>query len=74
MSTEDEVVAIYSGVRGYLDKLAVSDVGRFEASLLSDLRAKQPDLLRTIVTDKQITPATEEKLKAFLDAFAKTFV
>jgi len=74
MAVEDEVVSIYAGVRGYLDKLAVGDVGRFESSLLSDMRAKQPDLLTTIATEKQISPATEEKLKAFLDAFAKTFV
>ncbi len=73
MPVEEEVVAIYAGVRGYLDKLSVNDVGRFEASLLNEIRAKQPDILKAIATDKQITPATEEKLKAFLDAFAKTF-
>ena len=73
MPVEEEVVAIFAGVRGYLDKLSVNDVGRFEASLLSEIRAKQPEILKAIATDKQITPATEEKLKAFLDAFAKTF-
>ena len=74
MPVEEEVVSIYAGVRGYLDKLAINDVGRFENSLLSEMRAKQPDLLATIANEKQISPATEEKLKAFLDAFAKTFV
>ncbi len=74
MATEDEVVSLYAGVRGYLDKLAVADVGRFEAALLNELHAKHADILQTIVKDKQITAATEEKLKAFLDAFSKTFV
>ena len=74
MPVEEEVVSIYAGVRGYLDKLAINDVGRFENSLLSEMRAKQPDLLATIANEKQISPATEEKLKAFLDAFATTFV
>jgi len=73
LSTEEEVVSIYAGVRGYLDKLPVNDVGRFEASLLSELKAKQPEILQAIVTEKAISAATEEKLKAFLDAFAKTF-
>src|SRR6202047_4530387 len=38
---EEQVVAIFAGTRGYLDTVAVSDVGRFEASLLSELRARQ---------------------------------
>jgi len=73
LSTEEEVISIYAGVRGYLDKLPVGDVGRFESSLLSELKAKQPEILQAIVTEKAISAATEEKLKAFLDAFAKTF-
>ncbi|MDR3441097.1 F0F1 ATP synthase subunit alpha [Telmatospirillum sp.] len=74
LATEEEVVSIYAGVRGYLDKLPLGDVGRFEAALLGEIKAKHPDILQTIVKEKQITPATEEKLKAFLDAFSKTFV
>ncbi|OIR06228.1 ATP synthase subunit alpha [mine drainage metagenome] len=73
LSTEEEVISIYSGVKGYLDKLNVHDVGRFEASLLSEIRAKAPEILQALQTEKAISPATEEKLKAFLDAFAKTF-
>ena len=73
MATEEQVVSIFAGVRGYLDKLAVGDVGRFEASLLSELRAKHPEIIATIVSEKAISPATEEKLKAALDAFTKSF-
>ncbi|MGZ8995533.1 MAG: F0F1 ATP synthase subunit alpha, partial [Rhodospirillales bacterium] len=35
---EDQVVAIFSGVRGYLDKIPVSEIGRFESSLLGNIR------------------------------------
>src|ERR1700742_687182 len=45
MSTEDQVVVIYAGVRGYLDKLAINDIGRYEASLLSELKTKHPEIL-----------------------------
>ena len=39
----------------------------------AELKAKQPEILQAIVSDKAISAATEEKLKAFLDAFSKTF-
>jgi F-type H+-transporting ATPase subunit alpha len=73
MSTEEEVVSIYAGVKGHLDKIDVRQVGRFESSLLADLKSKAPEILTSIASDKQITPQTEEKLKAFIEAFAKTF-
>jgi F-type H+/Na+-transporting ATPase subunit alpha len=73
MATEEEVVSIFAGVKGYLDKLDVRDVGRFEKAYLSELKAKAPDILTAIANDKQISAQTEEKLKAFLDAFSKTF-
>jgi F-type H+/Na+-transporting ATPase subunit alpha len=70
---EEQVVAIYSGVRGYLDKIDVADVVRFEAELLSAARDKQRDLLATIRSEGEISDATEEKLKAFLDEFSRAF-
>jgi F-type H+-transporting ATPase subunit alpha len=73
MATEEEVISIYAGVKGYLDKIDVRDVGRFEKSLLSEMKAKQAGILTAIATEKQISAQTEEKLKAFLDAFSKTF-
>src|SRR5579859_2097236 len=73
LSTEEEVVSIYTGVKGYLDKLAVADIGRFEAGLLSNLKTAYPDILKTIASDKALKPETEEKLKAAIESFLKTF-
>jgi F-type H+/Na+-transporting ATPase subunit alpha len=73
MATEEEVISIYAGVKGYLDKIDVRQVGRFESSLLSEIKSKAPEILSAIATEKQISAQTEEKLKAFLDAFSKTF-
>jgi F-type H+-transporting ATPase subunit alpha len=73
MATEEEVVSIFAGVRGYLDKLKINDVGPFEQQLLSEIKAKAPEILEAIRTEKQISPQTEEKLKSFLDDFSKKF-
>jgi F-type H+-transporting ATPase subunit alpha len=70
---EEQVVSIFGGTRGYLDTIAVPDVGRFEASMLRELRATHPELLETIRTEQEISPAVEKGLSEFLDAFVKTF-
>ena len=70
---EEQVVAIFAGTRGYLDKIALNKVGEFERQLLSGLKAQSPEILASIRTDREIKKDTEAKLIAFLDSFAKSF-
>ena len=70
---EEQVVAIFAGTRGYLDKVALNKVGEFERQLLSGLKAQSPEILTSIRTDREIKKDTEAKLIAFLDTFAKSF-
>jgi F-type H+-transporting ATPase subunit alpha len=70
---EEQVVAIFAGTRGYLDKLPVNKVGEFERRLLSEMKSRAPEILDGIRTDREIKKETETKLVAFLDDFAKTF-
>jgi F-type H+/Na+-transporting ATPase subunit alpha len=70
---EEQVAAIYTGVKGYLDRLPVNAVQRFESEFLRLMRARHKDLLDSIRMTKQLAPETENRLKAILDEFAKTF-
>jgi F-type H+-transporting ATPase subunit alpha len=70
---EEEVISIYTGVKGYLDRLAVADVQRFEAELLRLMRGKHKDVLDDIRSKKQIAPETESQLKAIIEEFVKNF-
>jgi F-type H+-transporting ATPase subunit alpha len=70
---EEQVVGLFAGVRGYLDKIEVSKVGRFESQLLSDLKSREPAIIDSIRADREIKPDTEKKLIAFLDGFTKSF-
>ena len=73
MPFEDQVVSIFAGTQGYLDKIPVGDVTRFESALLSDLKTNHPEVLETIRSTKDLGDEVKGKLKAALDAFAKTF-
>ncbi|HEY7977050.1 MAG TPA: F0F1 ATP synthase subunit alpha [Rhizomicrobium sp.] len=73
MPVEEQVISIYAGVRGYLDKIAVNQVGKFEQELLRSIRSKNPEILESLRKDKQITPDLETKLKTTLDTFAASF-
>ncbi len=74
LTNAEIVIVICAGTMGYLDKVAVSDIGRFEAGLLSHVRGKHQDLLDWITTeDPKIKGDAEDKIKAVLNEFSADF-
>jgi F-type H+-transporting ATPase subunit alpha len=73
--TNAEIVClIYAGTNGYLDKIEVSEVGRFEAGLLTSLRGKHSDLLDYITKDDpKIKGEAADKISSVLDEFSADF-
>jgi len=74
LTNAEIVCVIYAGTEGYLDKIAVRDVGRFEAGLLTHLRGKHKALLEDItVNDRAVKGDLKDKIKSALDEFARDF-
>ena len=71
---EEQVVSLYAGVKGYLEKIDTSQVREFENKLLDDIRLKGDDILSSIKKDKQLNEETEKKLKAYLEKFVEEFL
>ncbi len=74
LTNAEIVCVIFAGTQGYLDKVAVKDVGRFEKGLLEHLRGRHKALLDDITNnDRKVKGELEEKIRAALDDFAKDF-
>ena len=74
LTNAEIVCVIYAGTKGYLDKISVKDVGRFEAGLLKHLRNSAKDVLDMITKeDPKIKGDAEAKIKAAIDTFAADF-
>jgi F-type H+-transporting ATPase subunit alpha len=74
LTNAEIVCVIFAGTKGYLDKIALKDVSRFERGMLAHLRGKHADLLEWItLEDPKIKGEAEDKIRAVLDAFATDF-
>ncbi|SJM33808.1 F0F1 ATP synthase subunit alpha [Mesorhizobium delmotii] len=73
LRVEEQVAVIFAGVNGYLDKLAIDQVSRFEHGLLSHMRSAGKEVLDGIRKEKALSDDLRAKLKAEIDTFAKTF-
>merc|ERR1712023_625822 len=60
MAFEDQVVAIYAGTRGYLDKLPVTDILPFQNGLVAHMKASHSGLLADIVAKGAISDETDK--------------
>ena len=73
MPVEEQVVVLFAGVNGYLDKIALTDIGRFESGLLDALRGSGKEILDNIRAENKISDDTESKLKEAVETFTKSF-
>ncbi len=73
LKTEEQVVSIFAGTRGYLDELPVRSVGKFEEGLLRMMRDSGKDVLATIRKEQAISDDTEKALIKLVEKFAKGF-
>jgi proton translocating ATP synthase F1 alpha subunit len=69
MPAEEQVCVLFAGVKGYLDKVATSDISRFEQLYLDHLRSKHSNLLDTIRREKQLSKQTNDEIAAILEDF-----
>ena len=70
---EQQIAIIFAATNGYLDKLPVSVLGRFEKEMNEFLDMKHSDLLPQIAKEKVITDEIKEKLSKAIEAFTASF-
>ena len=74
MDISEQVVVIYAGVRGHLDKMDIGSIPSFEQAFLKHMRSTHQDVIDTIKKDGQITQAVDDKLKEIVTSFVDSFI
>jgi F-type H+-transporting ATPase subunit alpha len=68
-----QIVSIWAGTAGYLDDVAVADVGRFEKEFLAYVESRHKKIFASIEKEKTITTEIESTLKTAVTEFKKGF-
>jgi F-type H+-transporting ATPase subunit alpha len=74
MFFEEQVVSIYTGVKGYLDKVPLKEVTKFEKDFLRKIRTSYPEIFESIKTEQKISETIETKLKQAIEEFLSIFL
>lgn len=74
LNIAEQVSSLYAAVNGYLDKIEVRDINRYETDLLKLLNASHSDIMNAILDEKQLSKDTEAKLKTVVEDYTSSFV
>ena len=73
IAVEEQVVSIFTGVKGYLDDIEIQQISEFQDLFIKTLRDGHSDLLTEIRSKKELSEDIEKKLSDILDEFKKNF-
>jgi proton translocating ATP synthase F1 alpha subunit len=73
MTVADQVLSLYSGVRGFLDKIETSKITDFQQKFLEGFKAKHSDIFNEINTTGNFTDDSDKKIGEFLTDFCQNF-
>jgi len=74
MEIAEQVVVIYAGVRGHLDKMDVGKIPSFEQAFLQHMKSTHQGVIDTIKKDGQISQEIDDKLKEIVTSFVDSFI
>ena len=73
MSVADQVLSLYSGVRGFLDKIDLAKITDFQIKFLEGLRADHSDIFDEINNTGNFSDESDKKIEDYLEKFTSNY-
>jgi F-type H+-transporting ATPase subunit alpha len=73
MHVVDQILIIYAGTRGFLDKVSLRHVAAWEGQFLRYMREQAPEVRTALLKERKLSPQIEEQLNAAITRFQPQF-
>ena len=73
MPVENQIIAIFAGVNGYIDDVPVDKVEEYRDQLIEFVNSAYGDLIKTILSEAKISDESEAALKKAVEEFGQSF-
>ncbi len=73
LPVEDQIIIIFAGVYGFLDRIEISSISQFEISWLNFIKSNHADLLTTIREKKVLNSSQIDSLKDICGKYVEQF-
>jgi F-type H+/Na+-transporting ATPase subunit alpha len=73
LTLEKQVVILFAGTKGYLDKYPVDVLGKYEAGLYQFMEDRFPNIMKGIAEKREITDELDKQIRDALNAYDEEF-
>ena len=71
MTVAQQVIAVFSGVRGFLDKMELSEIKNFEKQIYEEIKSSNQEIIDSINNTGKLEEKIEKKLTLIIEQFQK---
>jgi len=71
MTVAQQVIAVFSGVRGFLDKVELSKIKNLEKQIYEEVKSSNPEIIDSINNTGKLDEEIEKKLTSIIEQFQK---
>ena len=73
MNVVDQIMIIFAGTKGHLDKVDRKNVAAWEEQFLHFMREQKAEVRKALAKERKFTPALEQQLNAAIASFQPQF-
>ena len=63
MTVAEQVISVFTGVKGYLDDVELDKIKKFEKDIIEKIKSDKPEIIDAIQTSGKLEEDTENSLK-----------
>ena len=71
LTVAEQVISVFTGVKGYLDDVELNQIKKFEKDILEKIKSDKPEIIEAIQSTGKLEEETEKSLSQIIEQYKK---
>ena len=71
MTVAEQVISVFTGVKGYLDDVEISKIKQFETDIIEKVKSDKPEIIEAIQSSGKLEEDTEKLVAQIIEEYKK---
>ena len=71
MTVAEQVISVFTGVKGYLDDVELNKIKKFEKDIVEKIKSDKPEIIKAIQSSGKLEEETEKSLSQIIEKYKK---
>ena len=71
MTVAEQVISVFTGVKGYLDNIEISKIKQFENDIIEKIKSEKPEIIKSILSSGKLEEETEKLVIQVIEEYKK---